>query len=163
MGAATKIVDKRNKIVKIGVEFFGTLHREQNSALTEILQNENGVFVAPPGFGKTVVASAVIAKRKVSTLIIVHTHALLKQWQNAIQKFLHIDAGEISSAKNSATSIVDVAMIQSLKNPENFLYTQIICDECHHIGAFTFENALKKINARYVLGLTATPVRRDGH
>jgi superfamily II DNA or RNA helicase len=76
--------------------------------------------------------------------------------------------GQIGGGKKKATNLIDVAMIQSLDKKEHVdpmirNYGQIIVDECHHVSAYSFERVMMEANARYIVGLTATPYRRDGH
>ena len=121
-------------------------------------------------FGKTVTAAALIAKRGVNTLILVHRSELLKQWQERLHAFLAVEkdvVGTIGGGKRKPTGKIDIAVMQSLSRQgeiselvEN--YGQVIVDECHHLSAFSFEAILKRAKAKYVLGLTATPFRRDG-
>lgn len=135
-----------------------------------MLENDNGVLSATTGFGKTVSAAAIIAKRKTNTLILVHRTQLQKQWIESLSSFLNIpskEIGQIGGGKQKITGKIDVATIQSLLtngNIKSFLtqYGQIIIDECHHVSAFSFEKLLKQIRAKYICGLTATPIRKDG-
>jgi superfamily II DNA or RNA helicase len=135
------------------------------------LKNDSGVVVAPPGIGKTVVAIRVIAKRGTNTLILVHRKPLLEQWRLQIASFLGLelkDIGQIGAGKDKANGKLDVAMIQSMErkgavNDRIIDYGFIIADECHHISAVTFERVLMQAKAKYILGLTATPYRKDGH
>ena len=133
-----------------------------------------GVLSAGTGFGKTVTSTALIANQNTSTLIIVHTQALLEQWKKAIKQFLDITPGIIAAGKDKSQGIIDIALIQSLIDSDKATktseikqltheYGMVIVDECHHTSAFTFESVLKSIPAKYVYGLTATPFRRDGH
>jgi len=129
------------------------------------------MLIAPTAFGKTVTAAAVIAKRKVSTLVIVHRADLMRQWQERLGSFVGLDEqkiGLIGAGKKKPTGMLDIAVIQSLARrddlPELFSqYGQVIIDEAHHLTAETFEAVLKQASARYVLGLSATPVRSNGH
>ncbi len=124
------------------------------------------VLCASTGFGKTVVAISVIASRKVNTLILAHRKELLEQWIEKLNVFSELDEiGVIGQSKRRLTHIVDVAMIQSLRRMDSSdfdKYGQIIVDECHHIAAYSFESILKKFSSRYIVGLTATPKRKDG-
>lgn len=170
----------------IKVEFSGTLREEQLEAITELLKYDDGVLAATTAFGKTVVAAKLIAERKVNTLILVHRQQLLTQWLSRLSEFLLIDEelpvieqkrgrkkkleiiGSLGAGKDRLSSIVDVAIMQSLNSAGEVRdcvqnYGMIIVDECHHIPAFSFEQILKKSNARYIYGLTATPSRQDGH
>jgi len=165
------IHDERTSGCKVMVEFSGTLRKDQKKAVREMLKYEVGVLCAPTAFGKTVTAAAIIARRKVSTLVLVHRTDLLKQWQERLISFLEITKGElglIGGGKKKPSGKIDIAVMQTLIRmdhlPEFFDgYGQVIVDECHHLSAFSFETILKQVKARYVLGLTATPVRRDGH
>jgi len=154
----------------VDVNFFGELTDAQHQVAKVILEHNNGVIVAPPGFGKTVLGTYLIAARKCSTLILVHRQPLLAQWRSQIGIFLNRDEksiGQIGGGKRKLTGQVDVAMLQSLsrKNTVDDIvadYGQVIIDECHHLPAISFERILSEIKAKYVVGLTATPQRRDG-
>ena len=180
------IVDKTNAGASISVRFNGVLRDEQSKALDCLLRENTGVLSATTAFGKTVTASALIAARGVNTLILVHTKALLDQWKKSLEEFLDIDytpedtthkrgrkkafspIGCLCSSENSLHGIIDIAIMQSCVSDnevKSFVlnYGMVIADECHHVSAFNFEKVLKYCNARYVYGLTATPIRKDGH
>ena len=141
---------------------------------------------ATTAFGKTVTAIGLIAERKVNTQILVHTRTLLDQWKSRLEEFLQIDFtedslpkkrgrkkvfspfGTLDSKGNSLHGKIDIALMQScLEDNEvkTFIrnYGTLIVDECHHVSAVNFERILKYANARYVYGLTATSIRKDGH
>jgi len=151
--------------------FQGTLREAQHEAVKAILKYDNGVLSAPPGFGKTVIGANLIAKLGCSTLVLVHRKELLDQWIARLSLFLGLDPkdiGKIGSGKNKPNGKLDVAMIQSLVRKDEVSdlvdnYGQVIVDECHHLPAVSFERVLNEVKARYVVGLTATPYRRDGH
>ncbi len=165
------IEDKRIAGNEINFDFDGTLNEGQEKALEGVLDVDFGVFVAPPGTGKTVLAIAAIAKRKTNVLILVHRKPIMDQWRLQLSSFLGIDKkaiGQIGGGKNKATGNIDVGMVQSLDLAEGVYdgianYGFIIVDECHHVGAVSFEKVLTQAKAKYVLGLTATPYRADGH
>lgn len=169
-GIECEETDERTMGVSINVAFNGTLRPDQETAVRVMTQHETGVLSAPTAFGKTVTAAAIISHRRINTLILVHRTELLKQWQERLKTFLKIEndgIGAIGGGKNQPSGLVDIAVMQSLSRQgvvsdwvEN--YGQIIVDECHHIGASSFDAILRKSKARYVLGLTATPIRRDG-
>ena len=153
----------------IGVDFTAELYAEQQAALQAMLKSDIGILSAGTGFGKTVTAAALIAERKTNTIILVQTHTLLEQWKKAVKRFLNYEAGTIAAGKDTATGIIDIAIIKSLteKNsdavkPRRHTYGMLIVDECHHVSAFGTENLIKSFRAKYVYGLTATPIRRDG-
>jgi superfamily II DNA or RNA helicase len=155
----------------IETTFLGQLTDAQQQAAKTILAHDNGVVVAPPGFGKTVLGTYLIAQRKCSTLILVHRQPLLEQWRSQIGIFLDRDPrsiGQLGGGKRKLTGQIDVAMIQSLSRKDAVddsvaEYGQVIIDECHHLPAVSFERVLSEVKARLVVGLTATPQRRDGH
>jgi superfamily II DNA or RNA helicase len=111
-----------------------------------------------------------IARRGVNTLVLVHRTELLKQWQVRLQAFLGAVngiVGTIGGGKSKPTGKIDIAVMQSVSrqgevSPLVENYGHVIVDECHHVGAVSFDAILKRTKAKYVLGLTATPIRRDG-
>ncbi len=171
LGITLHLDNKRQAGVVTSFEFHGTLSDVQQQAVDKLMQHDIGIFVAPPGSGKTVVGAWMTAARNCSTLILVHRKPLLDQWVAQLSRFLDLtpkSIGTIGSGKSKATGIVDVAMMQSLVRKDEVAdlvanYGQVIVDECHHLPAFSFERVLAEVKARYVVGLTATPYRRDGH
>ena len=162
--------DEREQGAPLAVSFTGELRADQEAAVDAMLRHEIGVLCAPTAFGKTVTAAAIIARRRVNTLILVHRTELLTQWQERLQTFLDHGKnliGAIGGGKHKPTGRIDIAVMQSLSRKGEISdlverYGQIVVDECHHLSAFSFEAILKRVRARYVLGLTATPIRRDG-
>lgn len=163
--------DKRYLGKSIKTKFTGELTTEQKKATKALLTHDNGVLSATTAFGKTVVGAYMIAKRKRSTLIIVHRRQLMEQWVERLKVFLDLTSdqiGTIGGGKRKLSGIIDVAVIQSLikKNTVDNLvaeYGHIIIDECHHLSAVSFEAVARSCKAKYVLGLTATATRKDGH
>ncbi len=155
------------------LQFQGQLTEEQAQAqaANKLLEHDIGTLFATTAFGKTVVALHILATRKVNTLIIVHRRQLLDQWLERIEQFLNVtkkQVGKIGGGKHKPTGIIDVAIMQSLS--KNYTaddlvanYGQIIFDECHHLSAVSFESVAKACKAKYVLGLSATLTRKDGH
>jgi len=162
--------DERFAGEPIDVHFAGTLRPDQEAALEGMLAHDTGVLCAPTAFGKTVTPAALIARRGVNTLVLVHRTELLQQWKERLQAFLGADktkVGTIGGGKTKPTGIIDIAVMQSLSRQGEVSeqvknYGLIIVDECHHLSAFSFEAILKATGAKYVVGLTATPIRRDG-
>jgi superfamily II DNA or RNA helicase len=170
-GIAFDVEDKRTTGTPISLRFQGALTSVQENAVRALLAHDRGVFVAPPGVGKTVIGTYLVAARGCSTLILVHRRPLLDQWLAQLSMFLGIDAkeiGQIGAGKQRANGRLDVAMIQSLVRRDSVSdvvesYGQVIVDECHHLSAVSYERVVAAAKARYVVGLTATPQRRDGH
>ena len=169
-GAQVVLCDERLAKRRIKVEFAGELTQSQKEAVKVLKKSEMGVLVAPPGFGKTVVGCALIAERHVSTLVLVHRQPLLDQWKESMIKFLGLNPKEIGilgGTIKKTTGKLDLMMLQTLTRMGDLHeialhYSHVIIDECHHIPAVSFEGVLKQLPARYVLGLTATPYRKDG-
>jgi superfamily II DNA or RNA helicase len=167
----TQIVNECFEGQSIEVSFNGILRPDQEKAAAALIAHEIGVLSAPTAFGKTVLAAWMIASRKVNTLVLVYRQHLMDQWRDRLAFFLDYPIkaiGQIGGGKEIPTGIIDVGIFQSLHRKGKVKdlvadYGQIIVDECHHIPAVTFEQVLKKAKARYVLGLTATPIRKDGH
>ncbi len=170
-GVKLELEDQRSLGAPVEVKFHGELTSVQSEAARALLAHDTGVFVAPPGIGKTVLGTYLVARRARSTLILVHRKPLLDQWVAQLAMFLGVDekdVGQIGGGKHKPNGRLDVAMIQSLvrKDEVDDLvagYGHVIVDECHHLPAVSFERVLSRIKARYLVGLTATPQRRDGH
>lgn len=163
---------RKNQFVgkAIDIKFHGQLTNQQEDAVTSLANYDNGVLAADTGFGKTVVAAALISRNETNTLIIVHRTQLVEQWKERLSTFLNIpvkEIGQIGGGKSKPTYHIDISTIQSLSHKgiiKNDLhhYGQLIVDECHHISAVSFERVLRAVQAKRVYGLTATPVRKDG-
>ena len=178
--------DERQQGRKINVDFKGELRPEQDKALKELIRYDNGILHAATAFGKTVVSSAIIAQKKINTLIILESSALIEQWKEALEKFLNINEGlptyetktgrvrkrksligTLQGAHDSMTGIIDIAMAGSLRKKGKYHkmmneYGLVLIDECHHSASETIANVLKEVKAKYVYGVTATPKRGDG-
>ncbi|GAE92410.1 hypothetical protein JCM21714_1407 [Gracilibacillus boraciitolerans JCM 21714] len=154
----------------IDTQFSGQLTPQQEDAVTFMVNYDNGVLAAATGFGKTVIAAALISRNETNTLVIVHRTQLVEQWKERLSTFLNIqieEIGQIGGGKNKPSFNIDIATIQSLNHngiikPELYHYGQIIVYECHHISAVSFEKVLRAVRAMKVYGLTATPVSKDG-
>jgi superfamily II DNA or RNA helicase len=169
-GIDCELRDERFTGQPLEVSFVGSLRTDQEASVAGLLSHDAGILCAPTAFGKTVTAAAMIARRGVNTLVLVHRTELLKQWQERLQAFLGVTkgvVGTIGGGKAKPTGKIDIAVMQSLSrhgevNPLVEDYGQVIVDECQHVGAVSFDAILKRTKAKYVLGLTATPIRRDG-
>ncbi len=169
-GSALSIDDQRCSGEPLEVRFEGALTPIQARAARALLGEDIGVFVAPPGVGKTVVGTYLVAARARNTLVLVHRQPLLDQWIAQLSMFLGIAPtaiGQIGAGKRAPNGRLDVAMLQSLVRLGRVddlvaTYGHVIVDECHHVPAASFERVLSEVKARFVTGLTATPRRRDG-
>ena len=180
------IQDERCAGRAIKAEFQGQLKESQIPAVEALLEKETGILNAATAFGKTVVCCNVIAQKKVNTLILLQSSALLEQWESALEKFLQIDEelpeyetpsgrkkrrksviGKLQGAHDSTTGIIDIAMVGSVCKKGEFHkrlkeYGLVLVDECHHAASDTIVEILQEVNAKYVYGVTATPLRSDG-
>ncbi|MEJ2078890.1 MAG: DEAD/DEAH box helicase family protein [Acidobacteriota bacterium] len=171
LGIETAIREERYCGEPLDVEFQGRLRPEQKLAADALLVSDIGVLSGTTAFGKTVVAAWMIARRRVNTLVIVHRRQLLEQWVERLSSFLglsRLSIGTIGGGRKKPTGLLDVAVIQSLvrKGEVDDLvsrYGHLIVDECHHIPAHSFELAAREAKSKFVLGLSATPIRKDGH
>ncbi|MGJ0362127.1 TOTE conflict system archaeo-eukaryotic primase domain-containing protein [Aliarcobacter cryaerophilus] len=161
-----KIIDNRvfEKIETKRILF--TLRAEQEDAIKEILKYDSSICVAPPGFGKTLIGAKIFEQRAVKTLIIVNKNMLLDQWISRFVDYFGYkksDIGFLGKSQNRLNGNIDIATMQSLNNIPELVenYTQVIVDECHHIPALTFEQIVKNFKGKYILGLSATPNRKD--
>ena len=165
------IRDERNGGKPLGVSFLGVLHPEQKAAADAMAAHDMGVLSAATAFGKTVVAAWLIAQRGVNTLVLVHRRQLLEQWVERLAMFLGLPMkaiGRIGGGRNRPTGLLDVAIMQSLvhkgvADARLAEYGHVIVDECHHVSALSFEQVVRQARAKYVTGLSATVVRKDGH
>jgi superfamily II DNA or RNA helicase len=163
--------DARTDADPIPARFAGQLTPAQATAVEALAAHETGVLVAPPGTGKTVMGIALLAARGRATLILVHRRPLLEQWLAQLGVFLEEEesptVGRMGGGAWMPSGQVDVAMLQTLVRRDDLAevlagYGHVIVDECHHVPAASFGQVLGLAPARYVLGLTATPERRDG-
>lgn len=185
-GMALTWEDARNEGRPVDVHFRGVLRAEQRDACEALCRYDDGVLSAATAFGKTVVGAALIARRRVNTLVLVHRTQLMQQWKERLEAFLEVretlpDApgrrgrkkrreviGVFGGGKDTRGGIIDIAIMQSMGGEGAVKawvgeYGMVIVDECHHVPAVSFERVLQAVRAKYVYGLTATPDRQDGH
>ena len=170
-GAKPQITDERQRGTTLNVSFLGKLHDVQAAAVAALEPHDFGVLAATTAFGKTVVGARMIAARGLNTLVLVHRRQLVDQWRERLKTFLSIDStsiGTVGGGKRKPSGRIDIALIQSLvRNGEvsDLVgdYGHLIVDECHHLSAVSFELVARRSKARYVLGLSATVARKDGH
>ena len=164
-----KLIDKRNKKESVDFDSEITLQPHQEAALERTREKDFGVIVSPPGTGKTIIGLEIIAEKRQPALIIVHRKQLFDQWIDRIQSFLKIpkkEIGQIGNQKHNIGKLITVAMIQTLARLDNYegfadAFGTIIIDECHHIPAKSFREAIVNLNSFYLYGLTATPKRKN--
>jgi len=157
--SALKNCDFKSKIV---------LSKEQERIVKITSNEKQGVIVAPPGSGKTIMGLEIIARHQKSTLILVHRKQLLDQWVERAEQYLGIPKtkiGQFSSTKKKAGEKITVGLLQSLARKKDIgdlrdRFGTIIVDECHHIPAKTFRAVISGLNPKYLYGLTATPKRK---
>jgi superfamily II DNA or RNA helicase len=170
LGVELDLRDERPMGTDIETCFKGELTPIQKTAVSDLVSYDMGVLVAPPGSGKTVIGAYMIAARGINTLVLVHRRPLLEQWQQRLREFLDVEPsliGQIGGQKDKRTGFIDIATMQSLYRKKQVAdvvteYGHVIIDECHHIPAVSFEQILRNVRPRNVLGLTATLKRRDG-
>lgn len=161
------IVDRTRMLDPVHFEFTATLHPYQVQAVRDLTARRFGVLEAPPGSGKTVMTLGIIAQRKQPTLVVVHTKELMYQWRKRAAEFLDISEDEIGLIGDGHKEIgrkLTVAIINSLVKVIDEVRPTVghlVVDECHHIPARTFTDAVGTLDPAFMLGLSATPYRRD--
>jgi superfamily II DNA or RNA helicase len=168
LGSRLDLADDRADPEHIDLRFTGVLHPQQEVAVAELVRHDQAVLVAPPGAGKTIMASAVIAHHGTPTLVLVDRKELVDQWRSRLATNLAVEPhriGHIGGGADKSTGVLDIAMLQSLARrdePAVFdRYGLIVVDECHHLPAVSFSACVERARSRRWLGLTATPYRRD--
>ena len=167
MGIAYELTDRRRLLAECNYDFQGRLKPFQLEAVTKMGAKDFGTLSAPTGSGKTVMGLYLIARRRQPAIVIVHTKDLAHQWVERIQQFLGIpekEVGFIGGGRHKVGSRITVALVQSLYKCASQLAPQIghlVVDECHRTPSRTFTDAVKAFDAQYMLGLSATPWRRD--
>ncbi|MFZ3046975.1 MAG: DEAD/DEAH box helicase [Desulfatirhabdiaceae bacterium] len=162
-----ELVDIRRHLPDISFRFKGELRSFQQTAVDAMLPRQFGALNAPTGSGKTVMAAYMIAARSQPSLIVVHTKELGLQWVNRLSEFLDVSTDEIGfigGGKKSIGPRITVALVQSLyKCADEAAHKTgfLIVDECHRCPSRTFTEAVSRFDSRYMLGLSATPYRRD--
>jgi superfamily II DNA or RNA helicase len=169
-GAAVQyhIEDRRRTLAPVDFIFQGELLDFQEVAVSAMAGRDFGTLAAPTGAGKTVVALGLIVLRRQSALIVVHNKELMDQWISRIGTFLGIPArevGRIGGGKMVVGDRVSVGLVQSLCKcaPEIAPHVGfLIVDEAHRCPSRTFTEAVTAFDSKFMLGLSATPWRRDG-
>jgi len=166
-GIRYRLEDRRRILPEVDVAFHGRLKPFQKTAVEDVLARDFGTLSAPTGSGKTVIALYAIAQRRQPALIVVHTKELLNQWIDRIENFLGIsaqDVGMIGDGRHNIGDKITVATVQTLYKCTHRVKDHIgflIVDECHRTPSRTFTEAVSAFDCKYMLGLSATPWRRD--
>jgi superfamily II DNA or RNA helicase len=161
------IDDQRRSFSPAEIKFQGSLRPFQQTAVDQMLVRDFGTLSSATGSGKTIMALYMIARRRQPTLIVVHTKDLAAQWTTRIETFLGIDAakvGLIGGGKKTPGEKITIALVQSLYKCVEEVAEKIgflVVDECHRCPSRTFTEAVTGFDSRYMLGLSATPWRRD--
>ena len=158
-----EIVDKRVVKPESFPEFAFTLRPSQQSVYDDI--DDSSIINAWVSWGKTFTALAIAGKLGQKTLVVTHTLALRKQWENEVEKVFGFKAGIIGSGKFEIDTPIVIGNIQSLYRKIKEIrqeFGTIILDEMHHCSAPTFARIIDKSCARYKVGLTGTLERKDG-
>jgi superfamily II DNA or RNA helicase len=162
-----EIDDQRRSLPEVDFSFNATLRPFQQTAVEQMLAKDFGTLNSATGSGKTVMALYMIARRKQPALIVVHTRDLAAQWVQRIKSFMEIpteQVGTIGGGKKSIGAGITIALVQSLYKCAEEVAPQIgflVVDECHRCPSRTFTEAVTCFDSRYMLGLSATPWRRD--
>lgn len=167
MGLDYRLDDRRRSLPPVDFDFRGELRAFQEAAVEQMLARDFGTLSAPTGSGKTVMALYMVARRRQPALVIVHTKDLAAQWVERIEAFLGIPSSECGMIAGGRTKIgfrISVALVQSLYKCAEEVSRHIgfvVADECHRCPSRTFTEAVVNFDARFMLGLSATPWRRD--
>ncbi len=162
-----EIDDRRRVLPPVDFNFTGQLKPFQNKAVEVMHSRDFGTLSAPTGSGKTVMALYIIARRRQPALIVVHTKDLAYQWMERAGEFLGIpeeSVGFIGSGKKVVGEKITVALVQSLYKCAEDVSQNVgflLVDECHRCPSRTFTQAVSDFDSKYMLGLSATPWRRD--
>jgi superfamily II DNA or RNA helicase len=167
-GVRYQLEDRRHTLAPVDLSFCGKLRDFQIEAVEAMDSRIFGTLAAPTGSGKTVMALALIARRRLPALVVVHNKELQDQWIDRIGAFLEIPAPEvgiIGGGKMKVGDKITVALVQSLYKCASEVARSIghlVIDECHRAPSRTFTEAVTTFDCMYMTGLSATPWRRDG-
>jgi superfamily II DNA or RNA helicase len=157
------IIDRRRLLPEIDLRFIGALRPYQQEAVAIATKKSFGVIEAGTGSGKTVMALALIAKRRQPTLVVVHTKELLYQWQERTRQFLGVEPGLVGDGKFDPAPLTIGIVNSAGKRVEELVphFGHLIVDECHRVPANLFTDVVSRFDCHYLLGLSATAYRSD--
>ncbi len=158
------IEDKRLALPRMDIAFRALLRDYQDTAVKAMLSRDHGVLQAGTGAGKTVMALSIIAARKQPCLVLVHNKELLDQWRDRGRQFLDIEAGRIGGGKFELKPLT-IGIVNTVRHHLDELtphFGHVVVDECHRCPSAMFTECVDSFPAKYRLGLSATPYRRDG-
>jgi len=167
MGVDHRIEDRRRILPSVDFAFRAELRPFQEAAVDQMMARDFGTLNSPTGSGKTVMALCMVARRRQPAIIVVHTKELAAQWTERIETFLGIPAAECGRIAGGRAHIgpqISVALVQSLYKCADQVSERIgfvVVDECHRCPSRTFTEAITAFDSKYMLGLSATPWRRD--
>jgi superfamily II DNA or RNA helicase len=167
MGIEHRLDDRRRSLPPVDFTFRGELRAFQATAVEQMLARDFGTLSSPTGSGKTVMALSMVARRRQPAVVIVHTKDLAAQWVERIDSYLGIPpeaCGLIAGGRIKIGREITVALVQSLYKCAEEVSKHIgfvVADECHRCPSRTFTEAVVCFDARFMLGLSATPWRRD--
>ena len=162
-----QLEDRRRAMPSVEFSFTGTLKSFQSAAVADMVKKDFGTLSAPTGSGKTVMGLKLIAQRQQPTVVVVHTKDLAFQWIQRIEQFLDIPADQVGlfgAGKKRMGDRITVALVQTLYRCTHEIAPHtglIVVDECHRAPSRTFTEAVTAFDSQYMLGLSATPWRRD--
>lgn len=163
-----RVEDRTRALSDVKYHFKGSFRPYQQQAVEAILKRRSGVLEAPPGSGKTVMALGAVASRRQPALVLTHTKELLYQWQDRARAFLDMEKEEIGLVGDGKRTVGDrltIGIVNSVVKSTAELTSRIghlVVDECHRTPSRTFTEAVSAFDCRFILGLSATPYRRDG-
>ena len=162
-----KLVNRRVLMDPLDIRFKGELSDSKGQDHFLGYNAKNGILQAGTGTGKTVMSLYYLSKIQQPTIIVVDTNELLEQWKNRVSEFLGVHEYEIGHIGGGKASIhpITVALVQTLKKHPEYLeeFGMLIVDECHVATTQSYGMVINEFKGQYVMGLSATPRRKDGY
>ena len=162
-GQDPRIIDQRRQLDPEDISFSGQLRPYQELAVLAVVDRSFGVLEAGTGSGKTVMALDIIARRRQPTMILVHSRELLHQWQQRIEEFLGMEAGQAGGGKVKILPVT-VGIVNTVRKRLPELaprFGHLVVDECHRVPSSLFTDVVTAFDSWFMLGLSATAFRRE--